>query len=162
MTLELVRVDDRLIHGQVLMGWTRALSVDHAVVADDAAATDPMQSSLMKMAAPTGLKVSVLSVDDAAEQLTGDAFASDRVIVIVRGSETLVRLYEAGVDLGKVNIGNVRSGEERTRLTKEVHASSEELEQWRKLDEAGVRLEAQWLPNQKKTDLNKLLRKHGS
>ena len=158
MSIVLIRVDDRLIHGQVLMGWTRALDVNHALVADDQAAADPMQGPLMRMAAPTGLTVTILPVEDAAAALQDGRYEKDRIIVIVRGPETLVRLHTAGLRFTKVNVGNVRSGEGRTRLTKEVHASESDLEHWRYLDDAGVALLAQWLPDQKRTDLNRLLR----
>jgi mannose/fructose/N-acetylgalactosamine-specific phosphotransferase system component IIB len=158
MSIVLIRVDDRLIHGQVLMGWTRALGVDHALVADDQAAADPMQGPLMRMAAPTGLTVTILPVDEAATALQGDRFQRDRMIVIVRGPDTLVRLHKAGLELTTVNVGNVRSGAGRSKLTKEVHASPGELEHWRYLDDAGVELDAQWLPDQKRTRLNPLLR----
>lgn len=158
MSIVLIRVDDRLIHGQVLMGWTRALGVDHALVADDQAAADPLQGPLMRMAAPTGLAVTILSVDEAATALQGDRYQRDRMIVIVRGPNTLVRLRKAGLEFAAVNVGNVRSGEGRSRLTKEVHASPEELDQWRYLDDAGVELTAQWLPDQKRTHLNPLVR----
>lgn len=158
MSIVLIRVDDRLIHGQVLMGWTRAVDIDHALVADDQAAADPMQGPLMRMAAPSGLTVTILPVDEAAEALQDGRYDRDRMIVVVRGPGALVRLHQAGLQMEKINVGNVRSGSDRTRLTKEVHASAEELDQWRYLDEAGVLLEAQWLPDQKRTHLNPLLR----
>lgn len=159
MSIVLIRVDDRLIHGQVLMGWTRALDINHALVADDQAAADPMQGPLMRMAAPTGLTVTILPVEDAAAALQDGRYEKDRIIVIVRGPETLVRLHTDGLEFTKVNVGNVRSGEGRTRLTKEVHASPAELDHWRYLDDAGVALLAQWLPDQKRTDLNPLVRR---
>jgi mannose/fructose/N-acetylgalactosamine-specific phosphotransferase system component IIB len=158
VSIVLIRVDDRLIHGQVLMGWTRALGVDHALVADDQAAADPMQGPLMRMAAPTGLTVTILPVDEAATALQDDRYQRDRMIVIVRGPDTLVRMHKAGLEFDTVNVGNVRSGEGRSRLTKEVHASPEELEQWRYLDNVAVELSAQWLPDQKRTHLNPLVR----
>lgn len=158
MSIVLIRVDDRLIHGQVLMGWTRAINVDHALVADDQAAADPMQGPMMRMAAPSGLTVTILPVDEAATALQDGRYDKERMIVIVRGPDTLVRLHQAGLELGKVNVGNVRSGSGRTKLTKEVYASPEELEHWRYLDQAGVHLEAQWLPDQRRTHLNPLLR----
>ena len=158
MSFVLIRVDDLLFHGQVLIGWTRALGVDHALVADDQAAADPMQGPLMRMAAPTGLTVTILPVDEAAAALQDGRDHRDRMIVIVRGPDTLVRLYKAGLELTTVNVGNVRSGEGRTKLTKEVHASAEELELWRFLDSAGVELSAQWLPDQRRTHLNPLVR----
>lgn len=153
MTLELIRVDDRLIHGQVLVGWTRSLGVDHIMVADDKVGADALQSSLMRMAAPTGVQVSIFSIEKAAAALTGGEFARDRVLALVRGPAELSRLRRAGVPFDRVNVGNVHSGPGRSKLTKEVYASPEELAAWRDLVRDGVSLFAQWLPDQARTDL---------
>lgn len=157
MKIELIRVDDRLVHGQVVHGWTRALGVDHIVVADDKAAKDTLQISLMKMAAPAGVKVTVQAIEDAARTLIGGDASSSRALVLVRGPKELLQLRQSGVPFDTVNIGNVHTGPGRTKLTKEVYASDDELEVWRELADAGVHLEAQWLPGQSRSDLGKLV-----
>ncbi|GHJ41914.1 PTS sugar transporter subunit IIB [Streptomyces sp. TS71-3] len=159
MTLELIRVDDRLIHGQVLVGWTRSLGVDHIMVADDKVGADPLQSTLMRMAAPTGVKVSILSIEKAAAALGGGEFDGDRVLALVRGPAELSQLRRAGVPFDRVNVGNVHSGPGRSKLTKEVYASAEELATWRELIQAGVQLFAQWLPDQARTDLGPIVQR---
>jgi mannose/fructose/N-acetylgalactosamine-specific phosphotransferase system component IIB len=157
VSIALIRVDDRLIHGQVAVGWTRSLGIDHILVADDKAGSDPLQSSLMKMAAPTGVAVTMLPVRDAADRIAAGDFAAGRVLVLVRGPMELAQLRSGGVPFDTVNVGNVHSGPGRTKLTKEVHASPEELEVWKELAAGGVRLEAQWLPDQSRTDLSALV-----
>lgn len=157
MTLVLIRVDDRLIHGQVLMGWTRSLRVDHVIAADDATAKDPMQTTLMKMAAPTGLGVSVLPVADAARKLLAGELDRAKVLLLVRGPLALLELREAGLTFDKVNAGNVRSAPGRKKLTKEVFASPEDIAAWKHLIADGVSVEAQWLPDQSRRNLADLL-----
>ena len=153
MTVQLIRVDDRLIHGQVVVGWSRSLGVDHIVVADDKVGSDPLQSSLMRMAVPTGVGVSIMPVEAAAAALIGGEFDRAKVLVLVRGPIELSRLRKAGLPFDTVNVGNVHSGPGRTKLTKEVYASPEELAVWQELAQAGVTLSAQWLPDQSRTDL---------
>lgn len=161
MKIVLVRVDDRLIHGQVTYGWTRTVGAHRIVVADDAVANDETQKKLLTMVAPAGVKVSILSVADAGQKLAEAAFQGENVVVLVREPQALLGLMDQGVNLQKVNIGNVRSTPGRKRLSKEVHATPEELEAWKKLHEAGIQLEAQWLPGHGKTDFNAILRKMG-
>jgi mannose/fructose/N-acetylgalactosamine-specific phosphotransferase system component IIB len=161
LKLVLVRVDDRLIHGQVVLGWTRAVSANRIVVADNATANDSMQQTLLKMAAPSGVKVSILTTDEAGEQLSSSTFKGENVMVLVRGPEALLDLRTAGVEFSKVNVGNVRSAEGRKRITKEVHASPEELHAWKQLADQGITLEAQWVPDQRKTRLNDKFAKQG-
>ena len=157
MTLVLIRVDDRLIHGQVLLGWTRSLGVDHAIAADDATAKDPMQTALMKMAAPTGMGISVLPVREAAERLMAGDFDRSKVLLLVRGPQSLLVLREVGLTFDRANVGNVRSAPGRRKLTKEVFASPDDIEAWKQLHAAGVALEAQWLPDQSRRNLADLL-----
>lgn len=158
MKIVLVRVDDRLIHGQVVVGWTRTVGANHIVVANDEVAGNSMQRTLLKMAAPAGVKVSILTVAEAGEQLASQKFGGDSVLVLVRDPQSLIELSRAGLKLEKVNIGNIRSGQGKQKLTKEVHASPEEIASWKELDQAGVVLEAQWLPDQPKTNFNQVIR----
>lgn len=161
MKIVLVRVDDRLIHGQVAVGWTRFVGGTYILVVDDEVAQDNTQKMLLKMSTPVGVKSAVLTVSEAATQLAAGKFKNEKVIVIVRGPQALLGLMQGGVPLGKVNIGNVRMTEGRERLTKEVAASPDELEAWRKLDAAGVELEALWLPGGKATNFNQIVRSYG-
>lgn len=161
MPIVFVRVDDRLIHGQVVVGWTRTVGATHIVVADDDAAGNATQKSLLKLAAPVGVKVSIFTVGDAAAALTGPKLGSDKVMVLVRDPQALLGLMQGGVRLSKVNIGNVRTAPGRERLTKEVAASPEEMVAWQELDKAGVVLEAVWLPGGAVTDFNNVVRQKG-
>ena len=67
MDIQLIRIDDRLIHGQVVVGWVKALNIDRLVVVNDAIAKNSMQKTLMEMAVPSGLKVSFYTVEEAAQ-----------------------------------------------------------------------------------------------
>ena len=160
MAIVLARVDDRLIHGQVVVGWTRAVRATHIVVADDEVSKDKTQVMLLKMAAPVGVKASILSVDEAIKKLLSNDLKNDRVLLLVSGPKSLLRLIEGGVSLKEVIIGNVRIAEGRIRITKEVAASKEEIEYWKKLDNINITLKAQWLPDSKPTDFNQIIRKY--
>jgi len=156
MDIALIRVDDRLIHGQVVMGWTQALGIQQILVADDETAANPVQRNLLLLAVPAGVAADVLSIGDAARVVA--ASQSDvKTIVLVKGPTELRALYRAGMPMSEVNVGNVHTAPGRRRLTKEVHATDEEIAIWRELAGAGVRLEAQWLPGQAKTDLGRLV-----
>lgn len=156
MDISLIRVDDRLIHGQVVMGWTQALGIQQILVADDATAANPVQKNLLLLAVPAGITADVLSIQDAARIIA--ASTSDvHTIVLVKGPTELLALKRAGVSMSQVNVGNVHTAPGRRKLTKEVHATEGEIEIWRQLAGDGVHLEAQWLPGQTRTDLGKLV-----
>ena len=153
-----MRVDDRLIHGQVVLGWVRMVGATRIVVADDDVAKDEMQKTLMQFAAPPGVETSIVPVDEAGAALAREGFPDDTILVLVRGPQELVRLMAAGVPLSRVNVGNVRAAPGRERLTKEVAAGPEDLAAWQTLDAAGVVLQAVWIPGGAVTDFNRVVR----
>lgn len=156
MDIALIRVDDRLIHGQVVMGWTQALGIQQILVADDATAANPMQKNLLLLAVPAGVRADILPIADAA-QIVNQSSSDVPTIVLVKGPAELKALHDAGMSMTEVNVGNVHTGPGRKRLTKEVHSTDEEIGIWRELAGQGVRLEAQWLPGTARTDLGKLV-----
>ena len=159
MKIALLRVDERLIHGQVTMGWARSTGANLLLAINDKVAKDAFQKNVMKMAAPPGVDIEIVSVDEAAENLKNSTYANRSVLLLVRNPMDGVRLIEQGVELKKINIGGVRQPGANIKLTKEVQATPEELEAWKKLDQMDVKMEVQWLPGQGITNLNEIVRK---
>jgi mannose/fructose/N-acetylgalactosamine-specific phosphotransferase system component IIB len=154
MPINLVRVDHRLVHGQVTMGWSRAVNADLLLVVNDRVAGSPFDVSLMGMAVPPGVRLEVMSLAQAEEAAASNGWPDARILMLVANPLDLKRLVDAGLDLDEVNIGGVRSDGARHKLTKEVHATDAEMDAWRALAQAGVRLSVQWLPSQKRKLLN--------
>ncbi len=158
LQISLIRVDDRLIHGQVVVGWSKASRATRIVVADDEVAKNETQKTIMTYAAPRDVRVSILSIADAAEKLKTNGFPNDIILLLINSPISLLKLIDNGLTVKKVNIGNVRIAPGRTRLTKEVAATQEEIEAWKKIDGLGITLEAVWLPGGAITDFNKIIR----
>lgn len=154
MPINLVRVDHRLVHGQVTMGWSRSAGADMLLVVNDRVAASPFDVSLMNMAVPPGTRLEVWSVERGEQAAAAGAWPDARILLLVANPIDLERLVDAGLQLEEVNIGGVRSDGATHKLTKEVHATDAELEAWRALAERGVRLSVQWLPSQKRRILN--------
>lgn len=160
MKLALIRIDDRLIHGQITMGWSRSVGANVILVANDAVANDPMQRNLMKMAVPPGIKAEIFTIDEAAEKLTTEALQNANILLLVRNPIDFMRLVDQGVSVDMVNVGGVRPAGATIKLTKEVSATPEELEAWKKVDASGIRIEVCFLPGSRPTILNDILRKY--
>ena len=159
MPIDLVRVDHRLVHGQVTMGWSRAVRAEVLLVVNDRAAADPFESSLMQMAVPSETRLELWTLERATAAAADGAWPEERTLLLVSNPLDLLRLVETGLALEEVNIGGVRSPGAERKLTKEVLATDEEMEAWRALDERGVRLSVQWLPSQRSKLLNDVLAK---
>lgn len=160
MKLAMVRVDERLVHGQVTMGWTRSLGANIILVANDAAANDPVQKNLMQLASPPDTTLEVLGLDETVEKLNAQSWPDGVVLLLVHDPIDLLHLVEKGLSIEYVNVGGVRQPGANIKLTKEVSATQDELEAWKKLDQHGIRIDVQWLPGQSSRNLNEILRKY--
>ena len=154
-----VRIDDRLIHGQIVVGWTRSAGVTCILVADDKTAKDRIQCSLMRMATPVGLTAEFLSIDDAAEKIMNGGYNDENLMILVRGPKAIIGLLDRGVEIKGLSIGNLRSAPEKIKLLSHVYAIPEEIEDWKELDRRSIKMIAQILPDQTKTDFNEVLKK---
>ncbi len=160
MKISMIRIDERLIHGQVTMGWARSSSANLILAVNDLVAKDEFQKKLMMMAAPVGAPVEIYSVDDVVEKLSNNVWPNATILLLLRNPVDMVRLVDKGIKVNKINVGGVRSPGATIKLTKEVSATPEELMAWKKLDQSGIRIEVQWTPGAGVTVLNDIVRKH--
>lgn len=148
MSIALVRLDDRLVHGQVVVGWGRAIGADRIVLVDDAIAVSDWEKDLYRTGVPPGMEIEFASIADAANGGLR-RWESDRArtMVLVGNVEALVRLCDAGGEvIRRVNLGGVHGGAERTRRLPYVFLSDAELDALRGIAAAGVVVEAQDVP----------------
>lgn len=156
MTLVLTRVDDRLIHGQVVVGWGRALSPDRIVLADDAIAGEEWEHELYRTGVPSALRVDFMTVTDAAHCVPELAASAERVVVLVADVASAVRLCQEAPAITAVNLGGFHRGDGRKQRLPYLFLSDEELATLRGLQERGVTITAQDLPNAMPVTLEKL------
>jgi mannose/fructose/N-acetylgalactosamine-specific phosphotransferase system component IIB len=159
LSLVWARIDQRLIHGQVSVGWVPVLRVDWILVADDALARDEWEREMMESAAPIGVVVEVLSIAKAARRLT-EGLAS-RVLLLVRSPSDMLRLSEEGAPLERVNVGGLHHREGARPYLEYLYLTPEDIEALLGLAQAGVALTAQDLPGNPTVELNPLLLEGG-
>jgi PTS system mannose-specific IIB component len=143
LSLRLVRIDDRLLHGQVVAVWLRALGAQRIVIVDDATARDDFLREVLTLAAPQGVPVEVYEVATGAARLIALAATSEPVIVLARTPRTVLELRHAGVPIEVVDLGGMGSGPGRRRLHKTISVSPDELRELRELEKMGTRVEIQ-------------------
>ena len=154
MEIALARVDDRLIHGQVVTAWLPTLGrCDEILICDDRAAGNPFVQQVLRMATPPGKAVRVLSVEETIVDFRQKANDARRVLLLARGPEPVLRLLEGGVHIQTLNVGGIGSGPGRRRLLKSLSLSETELDAFRKIQALGVRVELKMIPGERGTDL---------
>ena len=156
MTLVLNRIDDRLIHGQVVVGWGQPLDVHFIVLVDDAVAASDWEQELYRMGVPPEMEVRFLAVADAARQLD-DCRTEPRVGILLTGDiETMRRLVaEAGVR--EVNVGGIHHRAGRVQHLRYVFLTPAEAAALRDIAEQGAVVTAQDVPAARAVPLEELL-----
>lgn len=155
----LYRVDERLIHGQVVVGWGGQLEPDRIVVVDDPLAESPWEQELYAVGVPGGVVAEFVSVDTATRRLPAWQQSSERVILLTRDIASMARLAAAGSMVGAhVNIGGVHHAPGRTRILRYVFLGDAEREALRGLAATGVQVEAQDVPGARRVELEELVR----
>ncbi|MBI2385467.1 MAG: PTS sugar transporter subunit IIB [Elusimicrobia bacterium] len=157
MGVTLLRVDDRLIHGQVVEGWVPFLNVDLVVVVSDAAAADEIQTALMKMALPASVGLLVLPVAEAAASLTSPRMAARSALVLVPGPAEALALVEKGLTVDRINVGGLHYTVGKVQLGRALFLDEKDRLALRALAAKGVRLEGRALPGDAEEDLTAAL-----
>jgi len=147
MTLKLVRVDDRLIHGQVVAIWLKALRAERIVIVDERTAADEFLREILELAAPPGVPVEVHDVERGTQRVRDLAAAPEPIFVLMRSPLTAVRLREAGVEFPLLNVGGMGAGPGRKVLYRNISASPEEIAAMRRLEEMGTTVELRIVEN---------------
>lgn len=156
MSLRLVRIDDRLIHGQVVAGWLRALGARRIVIVDDATARDEFLKEVLTLAAPQGVPVEVLDLASGAARCIELAASPEPVFVLARSPRTVLELRQAGVPMEVVDLGGLGAGPGRKRLHKTISVSAEELAELRELESLGTRVEVRIVADDRPVSLRSL------
>ena len=146
--IALVRVDNRLVHGQVLEAWVPALSAQGIVVADDEVASSPLARAAMALAIPKKIAFHVVPIAEAAAMLrpSGPGAPAARTLILVRNVRDAVALREHGAPLPHLNLGNVHFSKGREQVTPTVYLDSAEIDALQGLGAAGTQIEARAVP----------------
>ncbi len=153
------RIDDRLIHGQIIVGWCSQLPIKKLIVCDDEIATTDWEKELLLMAAPSDLETDCLTVAQMAQQLPHCVPSKGILMVLVKGPQEIQHLLDAGVKLEQVNVGGVHYKDGRKEYLPYLFLSDEEVALFEKLMAQGVKFECRDLPNSPSHDLAKVLRR---
>lgn len=154
-----VRIDGRLIHGQVANLWTTKLNISRIMVVDDEVAQSAMDKSALKLACPPGVKLSVLPVEKAAANILAGKYDSQRLLIVAKRPDRLLDLVEKGVVLESINVGNMSQTDETRAITRSINVVDEDIRVFKTLHDKGIRLTAQMVPSDPVNDFMKLLEK---
>jgi len=141
-----VRIDNRLLHGQVVQFWIPHLEIDHLVIADDAVAANRAMLAVYRMALPERVGLEVVPIERLPAALASAGGRS--TMVLISDVADAVRAWELGLELPRLTLGNVHSAPTRERVTDSVFLSPDELAALTAMLEHGVAVEIQTFPGE--------------
>jgi mannose/fructose/N-acetylgalactosamine-specific phosphotransferase system component IIB len=163
MSVVLFRIDERLIHGQVVVGWGGELHPDHIVVIDDALAASAWEQELYCLGLPPEVTAEFVALDAARAMLDEWQSGTRRVVVLVRDATTMLRLASGGRMQGtEVNVGGIHHAPGRREVLPYLYLSPEESASLRELADEGVDVSARDLPGTRRVPLSQLVNDDGA
>jgi PTS system mannose-specific IIB component/fructoselysine and glucoselysine-specific PTS system IIB component len=160
--VELFRIDDRLIHGQVVVGWGQPLELGFIALVDDEVAASDWEQELYRMGVPPEMDVYFAALPDAARELSRWRADPRPGILLTGDIATMARLAEESSEVRQVNLGGVHHRADRVHRLRYVYLSREEEAMLRKMASRGVQITAQDVPSARPVPLEEVLQGEGS
>lgn len=149
-----LRVDHRLVHGQVAFTWTHFYAATRIIVIDDKSATDEFQKIALNIAKPAGCKLNIFTVEKALSKMPKVETLNDSVFIIFGCTHDAARFIEGYPKIKELNYGGISKKEGSKQFSEVVYLTDEEIEDTRKILNAGTSIYMQQLPTTKKERLS--------
>lgn len=161
MTVVHMRIDNRLIHGQVTASWGNAINTNRLIVANDQVARDPIQRMLLPQAA-RGIPTSVLSIDETLKYAMSEKGQKERIFVLAKLPQDALSLLEGGLQPKEINVGNQAPapGTKFKMVTHSIAVTADDAAIYRAIAGKGYRLTAKMMPSDRSTDFLETLLKN--
>lgn len=157
MAIVLVRVDSRLIHGQVLEGWIPYTGTTMVIVADDKVVANPIQKKVMEIAVPEEIKLKIETVDEAISDLESGLYDSERIMLIFSSPHDACLACKKGIKCASVNLGNVNYCPGRRQVTASIALDDDDIRDLRELISAGIGIDVRGIPWEKPKEIEEVI-----
>jgi len=159
LDIRLARIDDRLIHGQVAMVWSKQTGINRIIVVSDEVAKDHLRKFLLMEAAPPGIKVNIVTISKLLQVYTSQLFQNEKVMLLFTNPYDVATLVRNGVQIKKVNIGGMSFSNGKEMITNFVSVDQTDLAAFHFLNRQGIEIELRKVPADRKVYLMDLLEK---
>ncbi|WP_125710719.1 PTS system mannose/fructose/N-acetylgalactosamine-transporter subunit IIB [Companilactobacillus zhongbaensis] len=155
--LVLTRIDDRLIHGQVMTAWIKTKNADQVVIVDDGVAQDDFMINVLENAVPDNIGIGIFSKEDAVEFFSEPLEAP--TIILAKTPQTLEYMIDHGINISEIDLGGMGAKDGRDRLYHTISTSPEENESFKNIISKGTNVFIQIMPQNDQVNLENLLNK---
>lgn len=159
--ISLIRVDSRLIHGQVITKWRKIFNITKIVVVDDELAKDSFMIRMYEAAAPSGIKVKVYDAEKAKRLWEKNQLGTEgRVLLLFKDIDTCYRMYRMGIPMKYIQIGGVAKTAERKVILQAVSLNDKEFGLLEELHKSGCEVAVQIVPEDTKLSFDEIAKKY--
>ncbi|MEG0177481.1 PTS system mannose/fructose/N-acetylgalactosamine-transporter subunit IIB [Anaerorhabdus sp.] len=151
------RIDDRLIHGQVVTAWIKDYPINKILIADDELSQNKLMGRIYRAAAPMGVEVVLMNVNDSIQLLHENQLKGENYMVLAKTPEVIEKIIESGFVTNKIILGGMGATEKRKRFNRNVSASESEIETFRRIISKNIKIVYQLVPSDREVDIKDLL-----
>lgn len=156
--ISLFRIDERLVHGQIVTAWLGHTKANEIIVIDDKTANDGLMSSIIKMAVPPSVSVRIITIAQAFDVLEAIDL-EDRAMIIVKTPETARKVLEGNKEMIlAINMGNSGMAHQRIKITDNVYLNEAGIQELKRITELGCKVYFQTIPGAKRHEWEDLLK----
>ena len=141
MNITLARIDDRLIHGQVTTVWSKVANAQRIIICNDDVYNDDVRRTLLRQAAPPGMKVNVVNIEKAVAVYHNQQYQDETVFYLFTNPQDVLTMVQQGVKIATLNIGGMAWRPGKKQLTKAVSLDAADIDAFQQLDKLGVKLD---------------------
>ena len=141
MNITLARIDDRLIHGQVTTVWSKVANAQRIIICNDDVYNDDVRRTLLRQAAPPGMKVNVVNIEKAVAVYHNPQYQGETVFYLFTNPQDVLTMVQQGVKIATLNIGGMAWRPGKKQLTKAVSLDAADINAFQQLDKLGVKLD---------------------
>lgn len=155
--IKLVRIDHRLLHGQVVFKWSKLLDIDCILIASDSVCKDELRMQALRLAKPSNCKLVIKSIDDSAKAINSGATDKYKLLIILETIGDAYRLANLS-NIKEINFGGTRMEAGKKQISKAIFVSDEDIKMIKELHDSGVYMFSQMVPDEEKEDVYKLVK----
>ncbi|CAH6213890.1 PTS sugar transporter subunit IIB [Klebsiella oxytoca] len=148
--ITLLRVDHRLLHGQVAFSWTQYVGADCILIANDNVPDDELRKTTIKLAKPPSVKLVIKNINDSIESIKSGVTDKYNLFIVVESVNDAWRIASAVEEIKSINLGGIKAKEGSKNISKAINLLPEEIEQLQQLIGKGVEVEIRQVPNDRK------------
>ncbi len=152
----LLRIDDRLLHGQVARNWMKEVGADVMVVANDPVSEDEKQQHLMDLVTPMGSKSYFFGLSEASTKIKD--LEEEDALVLVESPADALKLIEDGIEIDSVNVGNIHQTSGKEKVNESIFVDQNDIDTFKKIEASGKKLDFRTLPNDQAIDFDQLFK----